>query len=263
MAQTSNQHSAKAAYADELHKLQMYLDTLQASVAAARASTTIPIVFWGVTFPVEQGLIDSYARPGRNVTGVTWNAGAQMFGKMLEIVRQISPGAVRIAHFTYPTALRTVAGGQTDALDREMASAARSLGMEARSLPISKREDFVGAFKEVLAFRAQALAVGTTWLSYLELKSILAFASRNRLIDVYDTRQFVDAGGLISYGPDNLYLRERAAVYADRILRGARPADIPVEQPTQFELAVNLKTARSLGVAIPQSLLLRADQVIE
>ena len=235
----------------------------EAAVTAARASTTIPIVFWGVTFPVEQGLVDSYARPGRNLTGPAWNAGASMFAKLFEIIRQLSPDASRVAYFTYPTALRIVTGGETDALDRVMVNAATSLGMEARAYPISKREDFEHAFKDMLAFRAQALIAATTWLSYLELRRILDFVARNRLIGLYDTRQFVDAGGLISYGTDNQYLRERVAVYADRILRGARPGDVPVEQPTKFAMAINLKTARALGLKIPQQLLLQADRVIE
>lgn len=235
----------------------------EAAIEAARATKSIPIVFWGVTFPVEQELVDSYARPGRNVTGVAWNAGASMFGKLLEIVRQLAPGASRVAYFIYPKALRTVGGGQTDALDREMDRAARSLGMTVRSYPISKREDFEGAFTDIIAFRAQALIAATTWLAYLERRRILDFVASNRLIGLYDTRQFVEAGGLISYGPDNLHLRERAAVYADRILRGARPADIPVEQPTRFELCVNAATARTLELKIPRSILLSADRVIE
>ena len=235
----------------------------EAAIDAARATKSIPIVFWGVTFPVEQGLVDSYARPGRNVTGVAWNAGASMFAKLLEIVRQLSPGASRVAYFSYPTALRTVAGGQTDALDREMALAARYLGMQARSYPVSKREDIEDAFKDMLAFRAQALIAATTWLSFLERRRILDFVAHNRLIGLHDTGQFVDAGGLISYGPDNPLLRERVAVYADRILRGARPGEVPVEQPTKFELVINLKTAKALGLTIPPSLLVRADRVIE
>lgn len=235
----------------------------EAAVAAARTTRTIPIVFWGITFPVEQGLVESYARPGRNITGMAWNAGVSMFAKFFEMVRDLSPRASRVAYFTYPTALRTVAGGQTDALDREMAAAARTLGMEARSYSISKREDFEDAFKDMLAFRAQALIAATTWLSFLELRRILDFVTRNQLIGLYDTRQFVDAGGLISYGPDNQHARERVAVYADRILRGARPGDIPVEQPATFELAINLKTARALGLTIPPSVLMRADRVIE
>jgi putative tryptophan/tyrosine transport system substrate-binding protein len=235
----------------------------EAAIEAARATKSIPIVFWGVTFPVEQGLVDSYARPGRNVTGVAWNAGASMFGKLFEIVRQLSPGASRVAYFTYPTGLGTVGGGQTDALDREMELAARTLGMTVRSYPISKREDFEGAFTDIIAFRAQALIAATTWLSYLERRRILDFVTSNRLIGLYDTRQFVEAGGLISYGPDNFHLRERAAVYADRILRGARPAEVPVEQPTRFELCVNAATAKTLGLKIPPSILLSADRVIE
>ena len=103
----------------------------------------------------------------------------------------------------------------------------------------------------------------TTWLSFLERQPILDFVSRNRLVGLYDTKQFVEAGGLVSYGPDNHYLNERGAIYVDRILRGARPADVPVEQPTRFELNVNAKTAKALGLAIPQGVLIRADRVIE
>lgn len=235
----------------------------EAAVAAARATRTIPIVFWGVSFPVEQGLIDSYAHPRRNVTGVAWTTGAQMFAKLLEIVKRVSPSVVRVAYFDWPTALRTVGGGQFPGVEREITSAAKSLGIEVRTYPISKREDFDGAFKTILASRAQALITLTTWLSYLERRPILDFVSRNHLIGLYDTKQFVDAGGLISYGPDNQYLRERAAIYVDRILRGARPADLPVEQPTQFELNINARTAKALGLTIPQDILLRADHVIE
>jgi len=235
----------------------------EAAVDAARATRTIPIVFWGVSFPVEQGLIDSYARPGRNVTGVAWNAGVQMFAKLIEIVRQVSPGVVRVAYFDFSTALRTVEGGQFAGVGREMHAAAKNLGVNLRSYPISKREDFAGAFESILAFRAQALIAVTTWLSYLERERILDFVSRNHLVGIYDTKQFVDAGGLISYGPDNLYLHERAAIYVDRILRGARPADLPVEQPAKFELSVNAKTAKALGRTFPQQILLRADYVIE
>lgn len=235
----------------------------EAAVDAARATNTIPIVFWGLSFPVEQGLIDSYAHPRRNVTGVAWNTGVQMFAKLLEIARQVSPGLVRVAYFTFPTAVRTVGGGEFSGIDREMSAAAKSLGIELRTYPVSKREDFDGAFKAILAFRAQALITMTTWLSFLERQPILDFVSRNRLVGLYDTKQFVEAGGLVSYGPDNHYLNERGAIYVDRILRGARPADVPVEQPTRFELNVNAKTAKALGLAIPQGVLIRADRVIE
>lgn len=254
------------ALAEELVRKRVdiiYADGPEATVAAARATTAIPIVFWGVGFPVEQELIDSYARPGRNVTGVAWNAGGQMVGKLLEIARQFSPRIVRVAYFTFPTALRKVGGGQFSGFDLEMASAAKRLGIEISTYPISRPEDFDSAFKAILASRAQALVVVTTWLSFLERQRILDFVSGNRLIGLYDTKQFVEAGGLVSYGPDNFYLRERAAIYVDRILRGTRPADVPVEQPTQFEFYVNAKTAKALGLTIPQDILLRADRVIE
>ena len=235
----------------------------EAAIYAARATRSIPIVFWGVAFPVEQELVNSYARPGRNVTGVAWNAGASMYGKLFEIIRQLSSSVSRVAYFTFPNVLSKVGGGQSDALDRAMDASASSLGMTVRSYTVSKQDDFEIAFKEILAFRAQALITATTWLSFLHLRQILDFVSNHRLIGVYDTKQFVDMGGLISYGPDNFYLRERTAVYADRILRGANPANIPVELPTKFELAINMQTARTLGIKVPQSILLRADRVIE
>lgn len=235
----------------------------EAAVDAARATSTIPIVFWGVGFPVEQGLIDSYARPRRNVTGVAWNAGAQMFAKLLEIAQRFSPGAARVAYFTFPAVLRTLDGGAFAGVDQEMNAAARSLRIELRTYPISRREDFEDAFRSIVAFRAQALITVTTWLSFIERQRILDFVSRNHLIGLFDTGQFVDAGGLVSYGPDHQYLYERAAIYVDRMLRGARPAEVPVEQPTRFELHVNARTAKALGLAIPQDILLRADRVVE
>lgn len=234
----------------------------EAAVDAARATTTIPIVFWGVGFPIEQGLVHSYARPGRNATGPAWNAGAQMYGKLLEIAQRFSPGAVRVGNFTFPTVLRIVEGGEFGGVDQEMNAAARSLGIELRTYPVSTPGDFEGAFKSILAFRAQALITVTTWLSYLERQRILDFVARNQLVGLFDTKQFVDAGGLVSYGPDNQYLHERAAIYVDRVLRGARPAEVPVEQPTRFELHVNARTAKALGLPIPQDILLRADGVV-
>ena len=186
-----------------------------------------------------------------------------MFAKLLEIARQFSPRVVHVAYFTFPTALRTVGGGQFSGVDLEMTSAAKRLGIEISTYPISRREDFDGAFKAILASRAQALITLTTWLSYLERQRILDFVSGNRLMGLYDTKQFVEAGGLVSYGPDNHYMNERGAIYVDRILRGARPANVPVEQPTQFELSVNAKTAKALGLTIPQDILIRADRVID
>jgi putative ABC transport system substrate-binding protein len=235
----------------------------EAAVEAARATTTIPIVFWAVSFPVEQGLIDSYARPGRNVTGVAWNAGASMFAKLLEIVRRFSPRAFQVAQFDFSGALRTVAGAQFADAYREQYDVAKSLGMELRNYPVARREDFAAAFQAILASGAQALITLTTWTSFMERQRILDFVSRNHLIDFYDTKQFVEAGGLASYGPDNFSLWERAAAYVDRVLRGARPAELPVEQPTRFEFSVNARIARARGLTIPPDILLRADRVVE
>ncbi len=132
-----------------------------------------------------------------------------------------------------------------------------------RTNPIAKREDFDAAFNAILEFRAQALVTLTTWFSFLERQRIIEFANGNRLLSIFDTRQFADAGGLVSYGPDRAYMYERAARFVDRILRGAQPGDLPVDQPTKFELAVNLATAKTFGLAIPQSVLVQADHLIE
>lgn len=236
----------------------------EAAVDAARTTTTIPIVFWGVSAPLEQGLIASYARPGRNVTGVAYNADLEIFPKLLHILRQLSPAASRAAYFSFWTALRTVGGGTfSEEVDRRMETAAKRLGFDLQAYPIAKREDFDAAFKGILGFRAQALVTLTTWFSYLERQRIIEFANRNRLLSVFDTMQFADAGGLVSYGPDILTMYEQAAGYVDRVLRGAKPGDLPVEQPSKFELAVNLTTARTLGLTIPQSVLVQADRLIE
>ncbi len=235
----------------------------EAAVDAARATKSVPIVFWGVAFPVEQGLIKSYARPGGNVTGAAWYAGPEQILKLLEIARQVSASARRAAYFSFPMALRAVSGSYADEFDRRMKVAAEKLGFDFRAYPIHKLEDFEAAFKAILAFQPQALVTPTTWFTYLERERIVKFANDNRLIGLFDTQQFVDIGGLISYGPNRAYLDERAANHVDRILRGTRPSDLPVELPPTLELAVNLKTAKMIGVTLPPSLLARADQVIE
>lgn len=252
--------------ADELvrkHVDVIYAAGPEAAVDAARATKSIPIVFWGVAAPVDQGLVESYARPGRNVTGIAWHAGTAQIPKLLEFVRQVSSTTRRIAYFSFRTAMRTVAGGYSDELDRHMESEARKLGLDLRSYPIFRQDDFDPAFKAMLEFRAQALITPTTWLAYLERKRIVDFANDNRLIGLFDTKQFVDLGGLLSYGPKFRQMHERAASFVDRILRGARPGDLPVEQPMTFELAVNLKSAQRLGITVPSSLLVRADNLVE
>lgn len=234
----------------------------EAAVAAARATTTIPIVFWGVGFPIEQGLIDSYARPGRNVTGVAWFASPEVDGKRVELLREIAPAATRLASIFVPTAVSTV-DGRTTKNQPFAARAAQQLGFDFRVFPVEKPADFEPAFAAILAWGAQALIVSGTTLTVRTRDRLTEFALRNRLPSVFTLREFVEAGGLVSYAIDAGPTMAQTANYIDRILRGAKPGELPVELPSRYETAVNLKTARALGLTIPQSVLLRADRVFE
>ena len=232
----------------------------RAPLAAMKATRTIPVVFAGPVDPVTSGLVTSLAQPGGNVTGVSSSAGPELVGKSLELLSQGVPGVKRVTalwHRDYPE--RT----QSDIL-READVAARALGMhlqfvEARGGP----ENFARAFSEMTQARAEALTVLTSVLFASERRRLTDLAAKHRLPAVYTMRDFVDDGGLMSYGPAWADLYRRAAIYVDKILKGAKPADLPVEQPTKFELVINLKTAKALGLTIPPSLLQRADQVIE
>lgn len=238
----------------------IYASGPDATLEAARATKTIPIVFQGPAFPVEQGLVDSLARPGRNVTGIAWNS---VYLKQLELVRQIAPRAKRVAHFFLPTSLRKLDGGEYAGLLPEVEATGRKMGIEVRPFRIAAAEDFDGALKAIKAWGAQALIIYTAPLTVLERKRIVSFVTANRIPSFCDWRGFVEAGGLISYGPLISEMTGGAIRQIDRILRGARPADLPVELPTRFEFVINRKTAGALGIKIPQELLLRADQVIE
>ncbi|MDH4094431.1 MAG: ABC transporter substrate-binding protein [Betaproteobacteria bacterium] len=234
----------------------------QAAMAAASLTRRIPIVFWGVSHPVEQGLVESLSRPGRNVTGIAFSAGGTTHTKGLEALRELSPGSHRLAIVSTPSA------GYSLGRDRRMhmlriGPVAESLGWEMREFPVERTEDVEPAFAAMLDWRAQALVVGATTITFRERHRIAALANGSRLPNVYAMREFVEAGGLLSYGLELAPTHERVAHFVDRILRGANPADLPVEQPDKYELAVNLKTAAALGLTIPQSLLLRADRVIE
>lgn len=233
----------------------------EAAVAAARATKTIPIVFWGVPFPVEQGLIDSLARPGRNVTGVAWYAGSQVDAKRLQLLREVAPKAKRLARITVPSAGYTVSGAKLKVPPR-VPAAARRLGFEYRSFPVLRVADFAPAFEAILHWGAQALMVMGTTLTVREKDRIVDFARDHRLPAVYTLREFVEAGGLVAYAIDLWPTLVRSFEYVDRVLRGAWPADLPVELPSRYELAINLETAKALGLSIPQSLLLRADRII-
>jgi putative ABC transport system substrate-binding protein len=234
----------------------------EAAVAAARATRSIPVVFWGVPFPVEQGLVDTIASPGRNVTGVAWYAGPGVDTKRLEALREIAPHAKRLAYLNVPTAGATVSGDKL-VVALVFRHAAALLGFEIHDFPVATAADLQPAFDAILAWGAQALVVSGTIMTLRERHRIVAFANRHRLPSCFTGREFSDAGGLVSYAIVSAPTLERCAEQIDQILRGARPAELPVDIPQHYELILNLKTANALGLTIPQSLLLRADRVIE
>jgi putative ABC transport system substrate-binding protein len=223
-----------------------------ATVAAKQATSTIPIVMGASADPVESGLVASMARPGGNVTGMAMLS-APLMAKRLELLREALPHLSRLATFSNSTNPAHVA--QANAL----ASAAGALDLPVQSLEVQRPEDFARAFDLATAAQADALIVPADTLTTNYRARITELAASYRLPAMYDFREFVDAGGLMSYGPTVSDLYRRAASYVGRILKGARPADLPVEQPLLFNLVVNQKAARSLGLALPASLLLQAE----
>jgi putative ABC transport system substrate-binding protein len=220
-----------------------------AAQAAKNATATIPIVFAGAAEPVTDGLVVSLARPGGNVTGLS-NVAADLVGKRLELLKQTVPKLTRVAVLWQPTP------GSTDEDMLKAADvAARALGIQLQPVEARGSADLDRAFAEVLKAGAGALTVLPIANFFSERKRIVAFAARNRLPGVYPGRQYVDDGGLMSYGASLSDLLRRAAGYVDRILKGARPRDLPVEQATKFELAINLGTAKALGLTIPRPVL--------
>jgi ABC-type uncharacterized transport system substrate-binding protein len=230
-----------------------------AALAAKQATRTLPIVFIAVGDPVTSGLVTSLARPGGNVTGSS-TLGPDLVGKCLEQLKQAVPGVSRVAVLWHPGAFgkRT----ETDML-KGAEVAARSLGLRLQFVEARGLGDFDRAFSEMTGARADALTVLDSLMLFNERRRLVDVAAKNRLPAVYTSRDFVDAGGLMAYGANRADFFRRAATYVDKILKGAKPADLPVEQPTKFELVINLKTAKALGLTIPQTLLQRADEVIQ
>lgn len=263
-AYADKKYERLAVLAEELVRKKVDLIYAQGpdpALAAARATKTIPIVFFGPTFPVEMGLVDSYARPGRNATGVAWSAGVEVYVKLLEFVKELVPAAARVAYLR-PTPPGRDTGYWTEAA-RTLVSAAKKLGFELRVFNVARPEDFDPAFKAIRAWRALALYSHGTPLTFPELQRIADFTNASRMPSFFDSRSFAEAGGLFSYGPEISQLFVQSVGHIDRILRGANPATLPVEMPTRYELFVNRKTAKAIGLKIPQSLLVRADRVIE
>jgi ABC-type uncharacterized transport system substrate-binding protein len=230
-----------------------------AALAAKQATRTLPIVFTAAADPVASGLVTSLARPGGNVTGLSILA-PELVGKCLEQLKQAVPGVSRVAALWQPGG----AGARTEKdMLKEADVAARALGVRLQFVEARGPADLDRAFSDMTRARAGALTVLTSNMFLGERRRLVGLAAKNRLPAVYPYRELVDAGGLMSYGPNLADLLRRAATYVDRILKGAKPGDLPVEQPTKFELVINLKTARALGLTIPRSLLSLAEEVIE
>jgi putative ABC transport system substrate-binding protein len=227
-----------------------------AAFAAKAATTTIPIVFVGAFDPVKAGLVASLNRPGGNVTGVTF-IGASLGAKRLELARELAPNADIIALLTHPSS--------PDALEekRDLQDAAKAIGQQLLVLTASNEHDFGAAFDAISQRHAGVLIIGADPFFFQSTDQLVALMLRHRIPTVFTSSEAVVAGGLVSYSgsiPDSFRL---AGVYAGRILKGVKPADLPVQQPTRLELLINLKTAKALGLEVPPTLLARADEVIE
>ena len=246
------------AFAAELvaQKVDVVFSASTPGVQAARLATaSIPIVFAVVSDPVGSGFVASLARPGGNITG-TSNISRELSAKRLQILKEIAPKTSRVA-------VLTADEPQVALMLEQVQQAAKFLGMNVLTTQVLSRNDFESVHKQLRTWRADSIDVFDSSKNLFNRKLLAEFAAQARLPAIYAQSQYVDAGGLMSYGPNYEALYRRAAQYVDKILKGARPADLPVEQPTKFEMVINLKTAQALGLAIPQALLLSADKVIE
>ncbi len=228
-----------------------------AALAAKQATTTIPIIFVTATDPVAQGLVASLARPGGNITGLSFSVGPEIVGKSLQLLKESVPKVSRVAvlwnpaHVSHPLLLK------------EIEVPARSLGLQLQILEAGGPDAFDSAFAAMTRERTGALFVLSDPMFLFNRTRLAELAAKHRLPAIYGLREHVEAGGLMAYAPGLADSWRRAATYVAKILKGANPADLPVEQPTKFELVINLKTANALGLKIPQSILIRADQVIQ
>jgi len=246
------------ALADELVRLKVdvILATSSSEILAAKDATkTIPIVFMTSGDPVSTGVIDSLAHPGGNLTGFTEIA-AVLAGKRLELLKETVPKLSRVALLWNPAEPGSLQW-------KESQLSARELGLQLHSMEVSSTDKYEIAFKEATKARNTALAVAQTALASTTRTQIVELAAKYRLPAIYSRRDFVESGGLMSYGADRTEPYRRAALIIDKILKGTKPADIPVEQPTKFELMINLKTAKTLGLTIPPVVMMRAEKVIK
>jgi putative ABC transport system substrate-binding protein len=227
--------------------------------AAKQATSTLPIVFWGVVEPVMQGLVTSLAQPGANVTGLT-DTPLEMDGKRLQLLKEAVPAVSRVAVFGYSSGPPP---NPTNPFRRELEAAAQALNVTLQFYVVRGPEELEGAFTALTKARAEALFVMGHSFFIIHARRTVDLAAQNRLPAVYGDTDLVEAGGLLSYAVNNRDIQRRLGIFVDKIFKGAKPADLPLEQPTKFELIINLKTAKALGLSIPQSLLSRADEVIE
>jgi putative ABC transport system substrate-binding protein len=238
-------------------KVDVIVVSTDPGIAAVKQQTqTIPIVMANSTDPVGTGFVASLARPGGNVTGLS-SLSPELSAKRLELPKEAVPGLSRVAIVWNPD----VRGAVLEYKETE--SAARSLHLQLQSVEVNRPEDFDRAFAALTTGRAEALTVASSSLTFRNRSRIASLAQKNRLPSIYGLREYADAGGLIAYGPNAAEGWRRAATYAVKILKGAKPGELPVEQPTKFELILNLKTAKALGLTMPPSLLGRADHVIQ
>ena len=224
-----------------------------ATEAAKQATTSIPIVFTQVGAPDKQGFVASLARPGGNITGLT-NIAEEVSGKRLELLKETRPKISRVA------VLWDSATGRHSS--KATAEAARLLGVQIQILEATERNDFGRAFEAATKGRAGAMTVLSSGIFHTHREALVGLSAKNRLPTVYDHKDYTESGGLMSYGPNVPEMFRRAATYVDKILKGTKPADLPVERPIKFELVINLKAAKQIGLIIPPNVLARADRVI-
>jgi len=230
---------------------------LNSSIAAAkRATSSIPIVMIGALLPVELGFVQSLARPGGNVTG-TAAPGPETAAKATQLLKEIAPGLTRLAILFNPA----TPGAQD--FNAARSRAATALGMTVQTFPVTLPDDVTAALERIAASRAEMLLVANSGVTESRLRDITSFAIQHKIVSIGTATLFTSVGGAIYYGSNLQQIVDRSASFVDRILRGAKPADLPVEEPTKFDLIINLKTMRALGIAVPQSVLQRADEVIQ
>jgi len=239
-------------------EVDIIVTTSSATTWAAKSATkSIPIVMTVSADALGEGLVTSLAHPGANITGSTFLVGPEIAGKQLQLIRELVPNVARVGVLTNPT------NRSHAAFARELKVAARSIGAQLQVAEARSPEELDNAFAVMTRERLGALLVLSDAIFVGQRRRIVDLAARARLPAIYYQREFVDAGGLVSYGASLSDLFRRAATDVDKILKGAKPGDLPIEQPTKFELAINLRTAKALSLTLPQSLLLRADEVIE